>query len=128
MFKIIEDLPADVLGVEPEGMVTHEDYKSVLIPAAEKMLVRGPIKMLYVTGPDFKGYELGAMWDDTSFGLKHWREFSQIAVVTDVLWLKGAASMFAPFFPGEVRMFPESGREEAEVWITGVGKKGRAAS
>lgn len=117
MLKLIVGLPPDVLGVEASGTVTHEDYLKLLIPAAEEKLVRGPIKMLYVAGPDFTGYELEAMWDDAGFGMKHWRDFKRIAVVTESTWLRAAVTMFSPFFPSEIRLFKLDERAAAEAWI-----------
>ena len=55
MFKFIDGLPKDVLAIEATGKVTHEDYKSTLIPRAEAMMGKGPIKMLYVIGKEFTG-------------------------------------------------------------------------
>jgi SpoIIAA-like len=46
--KFIDGLPPDVLAVEAKGKVTHEDYQHTLIPKAEAMMAKGPIKMLYV--------------------------------------------------------------------------------
>lgn len=117
MFKMIDGLPDSVLGVEAVGQVTHDDYQSVLIPLAEDKLKNGPLKMLYVIGSDFTGYELGALWDDTGFGLKHWNDFSHIAFVTDHAWMKGAVSMFVPFFPGEVKIFPLGELDDAKSWL-----------
>lgn len=120
MLKLIEDLPPMVLGVEASGKVTHEDYRKILIPSAEAMLAKGPIKMLYVIGEDFIGYELEALWDDGAFGVKHWHDFSRIAVVADNTWLRAAVTMFKPFFPHEVRLFRLSDLAAAEAWITGA--------
>lgn len=117
MMKLLENMPAGVLGVEGSGTVTHEDYRDVLIPAAEKLLQKGSVKMLYVLGADFKGYALGALWDDTAFGLRNWKQFSHIAFVSDHEWLKGAVSMFTPFFPGEVKLFSLAERDKAAEWI-----------
>jgi hypothetical protein len=117
MFKLIEGLPPDVLAIEAAGKVTHEDYRGTLIPKAEAMMAKGPIKMLYVIGKEFTGYELEAMWDDGAFGIKHWREFRQVAVVADQAWLRAAVSMFTPFFPAEVRLFALAELSEAKDWI-----------
>ncbi|WP_422003464.1 STAS/SEC14 domain-containing protein [Reyranella sp.] len=97
MLTLIEGLPPDVLGVEASGTVTPQDYRDVLIPAAEAKLARGPVKMLHVAGPDFTGCALEAVWADTSFGLSHWRDFPRIAVVTESAWLRTAVTMFSPF-------------------------------
>ena len=58
MFKFIEGLPPDVMAIEASGKVTHEDYRNTLIPKAEAMMAKGPIRMLYVIGKDFTGLSL----------------------------------------------------------------------
>jgi Cu+-exporting ATPase len=119
MFKFIKGLPSDVMAIEASGKVTHEDYRNTLIPRAEAMMAQGPIKMLYVIGKDFTGFELEALWDDTSFGLKHWHDFSHIAVVADNAWLTAIINMFRPFFPGEFRLFRLAELPAAKIWVKG---------
>jgi len=120
MFMFIEGLPSDVLAIEASGEVTHNDYRNTLIPKAEAMIARGPIKMLYVIGKDFTGFELEALSDDAMFGLKHWHDFSHIAVVMDHGWLNALVNMFKPFFHGEVRLFRLAELPAAKDWITKV--------
>jgi len=117
MFKSIAGLPADVLAIEASHQVTHQDYRETLIPMAEGLMAKGPIKMLYVIGPDFTGFDLEALWDDSAFGISHWRDFSRIALVTDHAWMGGVVTMFTPFFHGEVRLFRFAQLSEAKVWI-----------
>ncbi|MEP7084054.1 MAG: STAS/SEC14 domain-containing protein [Betaproteobacteria bacterium] len=117
MLKLIAGLPTDVLAIEGSGRVTHEDYRNVLIPKAEAMMATGPIKMLYVLGKDFEGYDLEALWDDGTFGIAHWRDFSRVAVVGDQGWLRAAVSLFKPFFPCECRLFSLSELAAAKAWI-----------
>ena len=118
MFQFIDGMPPNVLAIEATGKVTHEDYHNTLIPRVEAMLAKGPIRMLYVIGKEFTGFELEALWDDSYLGLKHWRDFSHLAVVADQAWLRAAVSMFMPFFHGEVRMFGLSQLPAAKDWIT----------
>ena len=118
MFKLIEDLPPGVLGIEATGKVTHEDYQNILIPRAEAMIAKGPVKLLYVAGKDFEGYELEALWDDSAFGVKHWHDFTRVAVVADQAWLRAAVTMFKPFLPCEVRLFNLGDLAAAKTWIT----------
>jgi hypothetical protein len=124
MFKFIEGLPPDVIAIEAIGKVTHEDYRNTLIPRAEAMMAKGPIRMLYVIGKEFTGFELEALWDDGAFGIKHWHDFSHIAVATDHAWLSGMVSMFKPFFRGEVRLFRLSELLAAKDWITEAKRTG----
>ena len=120
MFKIIEGLPPDVMAIEASGKVRHEDYRNTLVPKAEAMMAKGPIRMLYVIGKDFTGFELEALWDDGVFGIRHWYDFSHIAVVTDPAWLSTMVKMFKPFFHGEVRVFRFAELPDAKEWITGT--------
>ncbi|MEP7174518.1 MAG: STAS/SEC14 domain-containing protein [Aestuariivirga sp.] len=123
MLTFIEGLPQDVLAMEAMGKVTHDDYRNTLIPRAEEMMAHGPIKMLYVIGQDFTGFELDALLDDGAFGLKHWYDFRHIAVVTDHAWMRAMVGMFKPFFHGDVRLFGLSELAAAKDWITNS-KKG----
>jgi|GEM_PF-1295986 hypothetical protein len=118
MFKILEGMPPEVMAIEAIGKVTHEDYRNTLIPKAEAMIAKGPIRMLYVIGKEFTGFELQALWDDSEFGIKHWHDFSHIAVVTDDIWISTMINMFKPFFHGEVRLFKLSELPAAKDWIS----------
>jgi hypothetical protein len=118
MFKFIDGLPQNVLAIEATGTVTHQDYHDTLIPKAEAMMAKGPIRMLYVIGREFTGFELEALWDDGKFGLRHWHDFSHVAVVANQAWLRAAVNMFTPFFHGEVHIFRLSELGAAKDWIT----------
>jgi hypothetical protein len=91
MINFLKGLPLNVLAVEATGQVTHEDYRDRLIPKAEAMLGHGPIRMLYVIGPEFTGFDIGAIVDDGIFGMRHSHDFVRIAVVTDLAWPKTAS-------------------------------------
>lgn len=120
MFRIIEDLPEDVLGIGFHGKITHEDYVDGFIPLFEEKLEKhNPLRILTLIHPDFEGFEIAAMWDDATYGLKHWRDISHIAVVCDgPIWIKSSVALFAPFFPGEVRSFDMAEMGTAREWIS----------
>lgn len=118
MLRFIEGLPPNVLAIEALGKVTHEDYRNTLIPKAEAMLAKRPLRMLYVIGKDATGFELEALWDDGRFGWEHGHDFSRIAVVSDHAWLRAAITMFVPFFHGEIRLFRLPALADAKDWIT----------
>lgn len=120
MFTVIEGLPSDVLAIEATGKITHEDYVHTLIPSAEAILARGPLKVLFVIGKEVTGFELEAMWDDARFGLTHWRDVTRVAVVTDHVWIRAMTGAFAPFMPAEVRLFRLSDLPAAKQWIVGA--------
>jgi hypothetical protein len=120
MYTFIEGLPDNVLGIDAAGKITHEDYRDRLIPKAEAMMAKGPLKTLVVMRNDIGDYSLGALWDDQLFGLRHWRDVSHIAVVTDHAWVKTAATVFQPLFPAQMKIFPLAELDAAKAWITAI--------
>jgi hypothetical protein len=118
MIELMSDLPPTVVGVSATGTVTARDYETVLIPAIEAMFKRqGRGRFLYHVGDGFKGFEVGAMWDDAVLGLKHLTGWERVAIVTDVEWLRLGFKVFAPVMPGTTRVFGAKELAEAKRWV-----------
>jgi len=119
MLKIMNDLPGNVLGVSAEGEVTTSDYESVLIPAIEgKLKTNKKIGMIYQLGTGFKGFEIGAMFDDAKIGMKHAAAWDKVAFVSDHPWVN-AMKFFGHLMPYEIRIFKNSELQQAREWIVG---------
>ena len=118
MLDLIENLPDDVLGYTAKGLVTKKDYTETLGPAADKLFVEyKKIKMIYHLGVDFKGFENDAMWEDSKLGLKYFRNWKKIAIVTDHNLLARFAWFAGLFIPGEIRIFTNAHFNKALRWI-----------
>lgn len=121
MIETIAGLPDNVLGFTAKGMVTADDYESVIIPLLEERFVRHEkVRFLYHIGDEFTGFETAAMWDDTKVGMKHLTGWERIAIVSDVEWLKVVIKAFGLVIPGEVRVFANEELAEATRWISEV--------
>jgi hypothetical protein len=119
MVENIPDLPEYVLGFTGKGMVTANDYESVIIPAVEAMFSRqGRVRFLYHLGQDFSGIEAAAAWDDALLGLKRLRGWEKIAVISDADWIRWAVKIFGLAIPGQVRVFYNRDLDEAKRWIS----------
>ncbi len=119
MIKLMPDLPNNILGFEASGMVSGKDYETVLIPAIEDKLAEFPkVRLLYYLGPDFSGFDLEAMWDDTKIGLKHLRSWERIAVVTDTQWIRSGVHIFRFLLPGQMRVFRNDELSAAKEWLS----------
>jgi hypothetical protein len=87
--KLIDDLPDNVVGVLAIGEVEDDDYDDVLEPAIDHRLSRhDKIRLLYVLGSEFTGYDAEAMWDDTKLGVKTFNSYERMGVVTDATWVR----------------------------------------
>ena len=120
MITQLTDLPDGVIGFSAEGAVTAEDYSGVLMPAVEAALTKQPkLRLLYLVGPEFHRYEIGAMWDDAVFGMQHFLDFERIAFVSDHETLSTMVHGFSILMPAVVRVFPVSQLANAKVWLAG---------
>jgi hypothetical protein len=117
--EVLEGLPDNVLAFEAAGKVTDSDYEDVLIPAVEESLkTQDKVRLLYVLGSRFEGYEAEAMWDDAKLGLGHLGSWEKIALVTDQGLLRGMVKAMGFAMPGEVKVFSLDELEQAKSWVS----------
>ncbi len=110
--------PGDVVALKIAGIVTAQDYAETLNPLLDaKLKEHDKIKALIVIDDDFISYTPQAAWADTRLGLRHWSDFSRIALVTDTGWLTGMARLFAPLMPAQFKSFPVAELDAAKEWI-----------
>jgi hypothetical protein len=69
MLELLDDLPDNAIGVRAIGDVEGDDYEDVLVPAIEDRLSRhDKVRLLYLLGPEFTGYEGGGIREDAKLG------------------------------------------------------------
>ena len=118
MIKVLEGLPANVLGVEAGGRVTDQDYEDVLVPAVrEKRAAHDRLRFLYVLGDDFDGWDAAR---DVG-GRQAWAQGSQSLGEDRHRHRKGLAHPRRKGVrmddPGRVRVFRLDERDAATQWV-----------
>jgi len=117
MIEVMES-KGNLLWLRATGKLTHRDYLEVLIPRLEEVIrEHGQSRLLFHLDPEFQGWELGALWDDFKFDLKHRDDFEKLAVVGASRWADAAMKIFARFMTGEVRTLLPEQLAEAWEWI-----------
>jgi hypothetical protein len=118
MFTPIEGLPVGAIGFEATGLVTTADRETVLEPTIDWALAEGgKIKLLYLAGPDFAGYDEGEPLDDAVFGTRHFTDFEKIAFVADDGPYDRAVHALDGLMPAMLRIFPTCELEAAKEWL-----------
>lgn len=117
MLTKLEDLPQGVIGFEAHGKLTAREYEAMLIPEALSALENGDVRLLFILGDDFAGFELGAIWDDTVFGLRQHFNFDRIAIVTSSSVLAGLIHSLAFLVPGDMHVFRPENVQRAMSWL-----------
>jgi hypothetical protein len=118
MFEPIEGFAEHVVAIRATGLVTADDYRTVLAPAIARATAGGrKARLLLELGEGFEGYGTSAMLADTTLGIGHFGSFERIAIVTDAEWLRRAIHLFGGFIPGDVRLFATAEVPTARAWI-----------
>ena len=123
MIERIEEMPAGTIGFRASGKLSRDDYVGALEPAMRDAVDAGEVRMLFVIGPGFEGFEPRALAEDAKFGFgfgfTHPSAWKRTAVVTDVDWIRHAMHMFGWMSPGEVAVYDLEREDEARAWIAG---------
>ncbi|MGW0041063.1 STAS/SEC14 domain-containing protein [Rhodococcus sp. NPDC003348] len=116
----IPGLPAGTLGYRGLGVVTADDYRTVLDPAIEEATAAHQrVNLVYVLGDGFDRYSLGAMWQDSRLVGVPRDIWGRLALVTDHTGLGEAVHLLAFLFPGELRVFSTDREADAIGWVSG---------
>jgi hypothetical protein len=93
-----------------------EDYET-FVPMIESQMKNGaPIRLLAELH-DFEGWTAGALWEDTKFTAKHFKDIERVAVVGEARWQKGITVFGKPFTSADVRYFDMQEIDRAREWI-----------
>ncbi len=105
-----------LLEVRISGKLTKEAYEK-LVPVVDRQIKEsGKVRILLVLD-DFHGWTLGALWEDTKFDLKHWKDIERLAIVGETKWEAGMAVFCKPFTTAKIKYFDHAKLDEARKWI-----------
>lgn len=118
MFTPIDNLPTGAVGFVAHGRVTAADREGVLEPTlAWALEANGKVRLLYVAGSDFDGYESGGSYDDSVFGTRHFTDFERIAFVAEDGPYARSVKELVGLMPAHLRVFRADEIAAAKVWV-----------
>ena len=98
------------------GKVDKADYE-LFVPQLEGLLKEEKPVRILVELRNFQGWTMGALWEDTKFGAKHFNDIDRLAVAGDRRWEKGLTAFIKPFTTADVRYFDITETEAAKAWL-----------
>ena len=115
----IQDSEGDgILELRMTAPVTDADYRHSLIPALDAAIAKSNrLRLLAIIEARPIDFTLGAILQDARTGLKHWRGFDRMAIVTDDTRLRTAVGGFSVFMPCPVATFSMSEADDARRWL-----------
>jgi SpoIIAA-like len=121
MVERLSEMPAGTIGFRFAGRLEAADYRDVLIPALREAVASGELRAVFVIGPEYEGFDLGAVKEDLKgavpLALEHRGAWRRLAAVTDVEWVAKAVEAFRWMMPGEVKVYPLVELDQAKAWV-----------
>ncbi|MFC6101462.1 SpoIIAA family protein [Olivibacter domesticus] len=119
MLTQLTKLPAHVFAVKATDKVTGEELKDVLIPGLQRLVDKyGEIYYLLVLDTKVKNFTTGAWLQDLIAGIKHFKKWTRIAVVTDEANVEKFTNMFNYLAPGNAKGFKHDQLKQAISWVS----------
>lgn len=114
--QLNEENGGKLLAVHVSGKLAKEDYAH-FVPEFERLVnAHGKLRVLFdMCG--FHGWELGALWEDIKFDVKHFSDIERIAMLGESKWEQGMATFCKPFTTAKVRYFEQADAEKARQWL-----------
>ena len=112
----INDSNPRYFAIRLSGKLTAEDYEQ-LVPRMESLVEeKGQVRIL-LEMHDFHGWEMAAAWEDTKFGMRHYKDIERLAMVGEKAWQHGMAVFCKPFTKAEIKYFDAAQTDAARAWI-----------
>lgn len=118
MIQIEHDHP-EFLVIRASGSLTHGDYEAAIPELRNALSLRAgrPLRLL-VSLEDFRGWEIGALWQELRLDTAMHDEPGRVAVVGESSMEKWGTRLSKPFFEAEMQYFDHADRALAEDWLT----------
>lgn len=114
--KLNESNEGKTVTVHVIGQLIKDDYEH-FVPEFDRLVgLHGKLRVLFDL-TDFHGWTVGALWEDTKFGVHHFGDIDRLAMVGDKKWQKGLATFCKPFTKATVKYFDQTDAVEAGKWL-----------
>ncbi|TWU19688.1 STAS/SEC14 domain-containing protein [Allorhodopirellula heiligendammensis] len=111
-------LPEGILLLEPTEPLEVSDFEAVVAEVDPYIAERGKLPGVLIHAVSFPGWaSIAAAIAHLRFVESHHAKISKLAVVSDNLLLREFPSLVGHLIDVDVRHFPESGYDEAFVWL-----------
>ncbi len=121
MIEVIPGLPAFVTAFRATGIVTRDDYDTIINPLVKSVVTAfNKVNYMLILNTELKNYTAGAWIEDALLGMRYFTKWKKIAIVTDKDSIKKFTDTFGKLIPGETKGFKMEDISLAKQWISGL--------
>jgi hypothetical protein len=114
--EIQEEAEGKIFVIQLSGKLTKQDYEHFAPETERRIKQHGKLRIL-VQMHDFHGWEMGALWEDIKFDVKHFADIERLAMVGEKKWESGMAKFCKPFTTAKIRYFDAAKYDDAVAWL-----------
>jgi hypothetical protein len=114
--SMIEKSDGRTLEIHLTQKLTRADFME-FIPVAERFINDWGKFGIIVVMRDFGGCEVGALWEDLKWDMKHYSDVERVALVGEKKWQAGMSKFCKPFNGAEIRYFDMRDLNQARLWV-----------
>jgi len=116
MYQRKSESTETVLGYEITDRLSNEEMQQIIRELEGTIAEFGKIRVL-IDLQAFPYGDLGALWEDLKFTVRHTKDTERLAVIGDSAWIKGSIRLFDALTATECRYFDHSEVEQAWSWL-----------
>ena len=114
---LLEESPVGkIVTLKFKEKLRKKDYEQ-FVPRIEGLMGNGSKIRLVVELHDFKGWTVGALWEDIKFATRHFNHIERLAVIGDTRWENAVTVFVKPFTRAEMRYFDMKEVDQARQWV-----------
>jgi hypothetical protein len=114
--QLTEERGGKVLAVHVSGKLVKADYEHFVSEFERLLRQQGKLRLLFDM-TSFHGWEVGALWEDIKFDLKHFADIERLAMVGEKKWQQGMAIFCKPFTTATIQYFDHADAADAWKWL-----------
>lgn len=119
MIQVMTEVPSNVAAFRALAEVAADDYKKTVIPVIENLLKRqDKINFLLVLDTPLKNFTVGAFLQDIAVGLRHFKSWRKMAIVSESKGINQFTNLFSYIAPGEAKGFNHAELNAAIDWVS----------
>jgi hypothetical protein len=116
-FLLHESMQGKLIEVTVSDRLTKETYQA-FNQWTKAAIRRGePVSVLFVI-LGFRGWDVGAQWEDIDLDWKHLNYIERLAIVGEAKWKRGMQNFCRPFTAAIISYFEQTDLERARDWIS----------
>lgn len=117
MINSIETTKENLVAVRLTGSLGKQDYDT-LIPVLEAKIKQFGKIDLYWEMEAVEGWNVGGLWEDLKFDVKHINSFGKVAIIGDKKWEEWIARIIKPFTTADIKYFDVHQKDAAMAWVS----------